>query len=305
LKRITATLLFFLSICNLLIAQTEAVTKEGRKVILYPDQTWAYKDAGTAFEIPQASDDEEIIKHTAYTLSWNPQNRQANWVAYQLTADRTRPIVGRTNKFLADSAVSTTTAADRDYVRSGYDRGHLVPAADMAWSAITMKESFYYSNISPQVPAFNRGIWKKLEEKVRAWAVDNQDIYVVTGPVFSDSVKTIGPNKVAVPAYFYKVIADNELPQIKGIAFIMPNAGSSLPLETYAVTIDSIERLTGINFFPQLSFEDEKLIESAINIADWFSVSKPANDFGGTSPKKRRRQGDAPAKQMPEPAAKE
>lgn len=158
MKRITFSLLILLSVCNLLTAQTEAVTKEGRKVILYPDQTWIYKDAGAAFEIPETSDDEEIIKHTAYTLSWNPQNRQASWAAYQLTADRTRPAVSRTDKFLIDTAVSAGTASDIDYARSGYDRGHLVPAADMAWSAVTMKESFYYSNISPQVPAFNRGL---------------------------------------------------------------------------------------------------------------------------------------------------
>lgn len=267
MKRCIFYVIFIFNVLNA-FAQLEAVTQEGRRVILYPNRTWAYKE-DAAFEIPEIRSGEKIIKHTAYSLSWNSASRQAEWIAYQLTADRTKGTVKRTNKFLVDSAVSNGTAQNIDYQHSGYDRGHLVPAADMAWSDKTMKESFYYSNISPQVPAFNRGIWKKLEEKVREWAVENRSLYIVTGPVLKSTSHTIGPNKIPVPKYFYKVIVDNELPEIKGIAFILPNEASSKPLQYYAVSIDSVENLTGINFFPQLFPLQEKLIEGGINLKAW------------------------------------
>jgi endonuclease G len=123
--------------------------------------------------------------------------------------------------------------------------------------------------MSPQLPAFNRGIWKKLEELVRTWAVENNSLYIVTGPVLTTGLKTIGPDKVSVPNYYYKVILDYEEPEIKGIGFIMPNAGSSLPLQNFAITIDSVERFTGIDFYPALPDIQEKTIEKTLCIECW------------------------------------
>lgn len=133
----------------------------------------------TYLEIPTVKTTDEIVKHLSYTLSYNEKHEQASWVAYELTEAKTHKVVNRTNDFRPDNAVRTSSATNVDYQGSGFDRGHLAPAADMSWSEKAMEESFYYNNMSPQVPGFNRGIWKKLEEQVRQWAIDNKDIYML------------------------------------------------------------------------------------------------------------------------------
>ena len=220
-------------------------------------------------ELPAITPTDVIIKHFAYTLSYNEKHEQANWVAYELTAEETQKAVSRTNDFRPDPAVRTGSATNADYQGSGYDRGHMASAADMSWNVQSMEESFFYSNMSPQVPGFNRGIWKKLEERVRQWAMENKDIYVVTGPVLTGNLSAIGPDKVSVPRYYYKVVLDYSLPELKGIGFIMPNASSSRPLESYAVPIDSVEKVTGINFFSALPDKQEQAIEKTVCIPCW------------------------------------
>ena len=220
-------------------------------------------------ELPAITNKDVIITHLGYTLSYNEKHEQANWVAYELTAEETQRGVTRTNDFRPDTAVKTGSATNADYQNSGYDRGHMAPAADMSWSLQSMEESFFYSNMSPQVPGFNRGIWKKLEERVRQWAIENKDIYVVTGPVLTADLPVIGPDKVSVPRYYYKVILDYTLPELKGIGFILPNASSTMPLESYAVPIDSVEKVTGINFFPTLPDKQEQALEKTVCIPCW------------------------------------
>ena len=218
----------------------------------------------------------EVVNHFGYSLLYSEKHESAVWVAYELTASETLRAYERTNKFLEDPFVSTGTADDFDYKGSGYDRGHLAPAADMGWSDIAMKESFYYSNMSPQLPGFNRGIWKKLEEQVRGWAQDYESIYVVTGPVLKNGLPVIGHNEVSVPEYYYKVILDYTLPDTKAIGFILPNESSNEPLNQFAVSIDSVEKFTGINFFPLLPDIQEKELESQLCLPCW-SWDRKAN----------------------------
>ena len=220
-------------------------------------------------EIPQTNPADSVIHHTGYSLLYNEAHEQAAWVAYQLTKEETVKRANRTDRFLPDPCVRTGTANNADYSRSGYDRGHLAPAADMSWSSAVMYESFYYSNMSPQVPAFNRGIWKRLEELVRTWAIGNDTVYVVTGPVLTTGLPAIGVNHVSVPEYYYKVILDYSAPGMKAIGFIMPNAGSEKPLQAYCFTIDSVESLTGIDFFPLLPDDQECMIERTLDPDDW------------------------------------
>lgn len=244
----------------------------GQQEIKTNDSTRLYKTRSATIinlEIPSTSSNDKIITHTGYSLLYNEAHEQANWVAYTLTKEETNKLYDRTDKYIQDPAVSTGSAKDADYSGSGYDRGHLVPAADMGWSSTSMAESFYYSNMSPQLPAFNRGIWKKLEELVRTWAVEYNSISIVTGPILTNALKSIGPDKVSVPKYFYKVILDYEEPDIKGIGFIIPNAGSSEPLQDFAVTIDSVEKVTGIDFYPALPDDQEKTIEKTLCISCW------------------------------------
>lgn len=224
--------------------------------------------------LPKHTLQDQIIHHVAYTLEYNEQYEQAEWVCYLLTKDRVFGTVNRTDNFRSDPLVETGSATLADYKGSGYDRGHLAPAADMKWSEQVMSESFFMSNMSPQKPGFNRGIWKNLESLIRTCAVENEEIYIVTGPVLKGALSTIGQNEVAVPEYYYKVILDYKEPELKGIGFIMPNESLKLPLQNYTVTIDSVENFTGIDFFPVLSDEIEEKIESTLEVDKWTFEAK-------------------------------
>lgn len=278
-------------ICSLLLfqpfvfGQQEATTIEGKNVILYEDGSWSYPETQplrlqpatvTGLEIQSTGAENTVISHTGFSLVYNETHEQASWVTYELTREKTVKGVERTDKFLPDPKVTTGTATNKDYEKSGYDRGHLAPAADMSWSETAMAESFYFSNMSPQLPGFNRGVWKRMEELVRAWAAENEKIYVVTGPVLTEGLNTIGKNEVSVPNHFYKVILDYSSPEIKGIGFIFPHASSSEALHHFAVSIDSVEALTGIDFFPSLPDVHEYLIEKTLCIPCWTWNTKTA-----------------------------
>ncbi len=219
-------------------------------------------------ELPLINNNDVIIFHEYYTLSYNEQHEQANWVAYKLTKKHILGNVNRTNNFRFDKNIPTGSSTLEDYKGSGYDRGHLVPAGDMKISKKAMSESFFMSNISPQRPGFNRGIWKKLETKIRNAALNEEELYVVTGPVLSDNLDYIG-NNVSVPDYFYKVILDYSEPTIKAIGFILPNIKNKKSISDYAMTIDKIEQITGINFFNNLPDDIENSIESEYDYNLW------------------------------------
>lgn len=287
LKRIIKAIIVIVAFQTLAFCQEEAKKSDGKKVLLYENGTWTnadsiplhkIKDSSLKnLEIPKTNSKDKIITHTGYSLLYNEIHEQADWVAYELTKEETVKLYERTNKFILDPKVNTITASDSDYKGSGYDRGHLAPASDMGWSSTAMKESFYYSNMSPQNPRFNRGIWKKLEEIVRTWAVENNNVYIVTGPVLKGELTSIGIDKVSVPKYYYKVILDYSQPSIKGIGFVLPNSGSKEPLKNYAVTIDNVEKFTGIDFFPLLQDKQENLIESTLCIECWSWNSTSTN----------------------------
>ena len=211
-----------------------------------------------------------VISHACFSLSYDERHEQASWVMYALRlADLLVDGCERTDDFRPDTMVATGTAADADYRHSGFDRGHLVPAADMKRSCEAMSESFLFSNISPQRPAFNRGAWRRLEDSVRRWAEESEALFVVTGPVLEDSLPGIGENGVSVPRYFYKVLLDLEEPVRKGIGFIMPNERVGGGLLEYAVSIDSVETLTGIDFFPALPASLQEEVESTADTLVW------------------------------------
>lgn len=214
---------------------------------------------------------EQVIRHEGYTVSYNSDYKIANWVAYELTAEEAKSKKAeRSNKFVPDPMVKGASATNEDYTRTGYDRGHLAPAGDMKWSAKSMRESFYLSNICPQKPALNRGIWKELEEQSRLWAMDNGSLLITTGPVMGDTMKRMGKNGVGIPDAFYKVICYTSGKKLKGIAFIFENRDyKDVSLKAMAIPIDSVETITGINFFPSISEKMQKEMESAIDLESW------------------------------------
>ena len=145
----------------------------------------------------------------------------------------------------------------------------MAPAAAMAWSVEIMSESFLLSNISPQDPDFNRGIWRDLEAMVRDWAVLHGEVFVITGPVLSEQLPSIGPNEVSVPESYYKVVVDLTPPEVEGIGFILPNGSANQSIDRYAVTIDSVETVTGFDFFPVVVDSLEEEIERTISEEHW------------------------------------
>lgn len=212
---------------------------------------------------------QQIIRHTGYTVSYNKDTKLPNWVSYELTRAETKGKEKRSNRFIADPLVKGAIATNADYTRSGYDKGHMAPAADMKWSPVAMNESFYFSNMCPQHPQLNRRGWKKLEDKIRDWAVADSAIIIICGPVIKKQPKTIGKNKVAVPQQFFKVILSPFVKPMRAIGFLFNNEQSVDPLSAYVVTVDSIERLTNMDFFSLLPDEIENKIEAEANYFQW------------------------------------
>ena len=209
------------------------------------------------------------IQHMAYSLVYNEANEQADWVAYELLPYEIENKFKRSNKFLVDTMVVSQSANNNDYLHSGYDRGHLAPAADMSWNKQAMKESFYYSNISPQLAGFNRGIWKDLESQVREWAKKYGSIYIVSGPVFENIKTRIGENEVAVPTHFYKAVVVYNDSIHQGIAFYFPHEKCKGDIFDYALSINELEKITRMNLYYDLPNRIERKIESHVELKFW------------------------------------
>lgn len=213
---------------------------------------------------------EQILKRTGYVASYNKTTLLPNWVAWHLTAERTEGSAKRSGvDFAEDTEVPEPRATDWDYYNSGYDRGHMCPAADNKWSKKAMEESFLFTNMCPQNGNLNRGDWNEMEMACRKWAKKYGDLYIVCGPIlYKGKHKTIGKNKVVVPEAFFKVVlrtGDN--PQ--AIGFIYKNTSGNRPKDSYVNTVDEVERITGIDFFPSLPDDVEKNVEATANIANW------------------------------------
>lgn len=233
--------------------------------------------------LPQINAEDEVVYHLAYALLYAEPYEQAKWVAHIILPDVVRGNEGRSNDFRQDDKIKTGSAVEADYFLRvyhtdstftydafGYDRGHLAPSADFRYSKRALSESFLYSNMSPQVAQLNRGRWAELEDVIRQYAIrNNTQIYVVTGPVLKPGLRKIerGINHVSIPEQYFKVALD--LTNQRAIGFIMPNKECEFPLFNYACSIDSVELLTGINFFPLLPDEAENNLERNIDVNKW------------------------------------
>ena len=185
-----------------------------------------------------------------------------NWVAWCLTAEHTAGKYKRPGKaFHEDEDVPKPRAVDWDYYNSGYDRGHMCPAADNKWSADAMYESFLFTNMCPQNHILNVGDWNEMENQCRRWAREYGEVYIVCGPIlFKQKHKTIGKNKVVVPESFFKVVLRMQ-PSPKAIGFIYRNTDGNRPKDAYVNSVDEVERITGMDFFPALPDDIENEIE--------------------------------------------
>lgn len=213
---------------------------------------------------------EQILKRTGYVASYNKATLLPNWVAWHLTAERTEGSAKRSGvDFAEDTEVPEPRATDWDYYNSGYDRGHMCPAADNKWSKKAMEESFLFTNMCPQNGNLNRGDWNEMEMACRKWAKKYGGLYIVCGPIlYKGKHRTIGNNKVVVPEAFFKVVLrTGDDPQ--AIGFIYKNTSGNRPKDSYVNTVDEVERITGINFFPSLPDDVEKKVEAECDLGLW------------------------------------
>ena len=217
----------------------------------------------------------QILSYKGFTVSYNNNTRLPNWVAYELTATEVAGDLPRKDKFRPDPAANGPQANKEDYRNSGWDRGHMAPAADMKWDAEAMGESCYFTNICPQNPQLNGGDWKELEDKCRKWAEKHGRLYIACGPIIlGNEHGTIGANEVIIPDKFYKVVLARINGEYRGAGFIFHNSPLrkskisgkppvNRPLESYLVPIDEVETITGIDFFPSLPADTQNRVESA------------------------------------------
>ena len=207
------------------------------------------------------------IQHSFYTLSYSSTHRQAEYSYYYLSPESILGGQARTDDFRIDPKVKANAVKSTDYQGSGYDRGHLCPAADMSLNLTAMSETFYMSNMSPMAASFNRGIWSRLEDWVREEALGNSGLHVVTGPILSTSCGSI-KGSITVPCAYYKIVFTGGS-QPKMLGFVLSNVGASGSLQAFAVSVDEIEKKTGLDFFPQLDNSLEQSLEGKVNLSGW------------------------------------
>ena len=243
----------------------------------------------TAKGLPKLDAGDEVIVHPGHMLVYSEKHEVPKWTAHIATPDLITGNLARIDSFLPDPQVKTGTAVTADYWYSGYDRGHMVPSADMRWNQEALQGTYYYSNVCPQVPELNRGTWAELEDWGRRYVnFSKRRVFVVTGPVLRDGLPTMQKpdrkNEVSIPELYWKVISDLDGEKPQAIAFVMRNAAQEYPPISYAVTVDSVEALTGLDFFPALDDALESRIEAMREPKDWYAQGDPF--FGETEPLK-------------------
>lgn len=235
--------------------------------------------AGTAtveqgVEIPAPLKDrpEQIVRHKGYTLSYNSDHNTPNWSAWALTASHTRGRLDRDQKFWADKAIPRANRVDfYEYKESVYDRGHMCPAGDMKWDEQAMHDCFYMSNMCPQDHTLNSSTWGNLENACRVWAREEGVVYIVCGPVYKGKKhEVIGINHaIDVPEGFFKAVMSLRKGREKAIAFYFDNVPTTCHFREGAMSVDDVEKLTGMDLFPQVDDAIEKKIEARYNMRDW------------------------------------
>ena len=210
-----------------------------------------------------------MVSHTYYTLCYNEKHEQAAWVYYVLNDSMIVGNAKRKSYFLKDSLVVPRTLSHSAYTNSGYDRGHLLPAADMKWNQLAMDETFLMSNVSPQNPYFNRnGLWRKLETKVREWVVNHNPFIIIVGGVLTDDLPKLGGKTVSVPKYYFKIILNEQ--DFSSVSFLLENKKDTGLLSSFVVSVDSIEQISGLDFFHFLPDSLENDMEKTADLSDWF-----------------------------------
>ncbi|MCB0794215.1 MAG: DNA/RNA non-specific endonuclease [Flavobacteriales bacterium] len=240
-----------------------------------------------AMGLPAMGQGEKRIDHPGHSLVYDPSHHVPRWTAHIVTPDIVTGNLARIDTFKADPKATGSIDLFKEYWYSGYDRGHMVPSADMRWSQQALEATYYYSNIAPQAADLNRGVWAELEDWVRrSVRYGNERVFVVTGPVLSEGMDRLStPDAqatVRIPRRYFKAIADLDGPEKKGIAFLLENGPNTEAPMSYAVTIDSIEALTGLDLFHSVPDDIEGAIEAQNDPKPWYHEGDPF--FGEVPP---------------------
>jgi endonuclease G len=218
------------------------------------------------FGLPACGPGAELANRSFFVLCHNSSLKVPVWVAYELRPEHLSRVASRPHRFRRDRDLATPGATDADYRNSGFNRGHMAPAADFAWSASAISATFLLSNAVPQRAKANSGVWARLEAAVRRIAADSDEIYIFSGPVFeSENPQRIGAGGVAVPEHTFKVILAIQRGTKFMCAAIVPNSDTSsgVPADL-TTTVDEVERRTGLDFFSALDDAEERELESSL-----------------------------------------
>lgn len=233
----------------------------------------SYPDAGSEvrMELPAHADTDCIIEYNGYTVSYDEAALIPAWVAYELTSEEVNGTIGRSGKnFRPDDKVKVIQADNYDYRGSGWSRGHMAPAGDFKWNDDAMWDTFFYTNCCPQDEKLNKGSWNVLENKVRTWAQQFGSIFVVTGPIVGQNQSgKIGTHQITVPDAFFKALLVYKDKAYHGIAFLMFNNPTTQRLPESYLSINELEKLSGLDFFPSLDNTIEENVEDEVDLKFW------------------------------------
>lgn len=241
-----------------------------------------------------SSSNERMLLQFEWITWYDDDLRVPIWVSYELTKAEAKRNRVRQDCFRVDPRLSSTDASNcEDYEEPLYDRGHVIPANDLKRRVTALDNSFLFSNMVPQLGNFNRigKVWEKLERKVHYWAIEADGIYVITGSIFdrdgdgrrdsnSDARRMAPTNRVAVPSHFFKIILKIRPSGVMDtITFILPhdnrkNTGTDNYLKSKIRSIDDVEKVTDIDFFPEMEGAKQDELESgrAVSLSSWFTV---------------------------------
>jgi len=250
---------FLLPLCLICSCAFSPANKEDRTV----------KDK-QLMELPKCSSKDVLLQYDGYVCKYNSTYMIPDWVAYELTASETNGDWERDGcTFRADASLKERQPDNSDYSGSGWTRGHMAPAGDFKWSSHAINDTFYYINCCPQDATLNAKDWNYLEQQVRKWAKEYGKVWVVSGPIVGDDVHGKIGDGVVVPDAFFKAVLVENNGFYRSIAFIMKNNSSRQYLDKCALTVNELEALTKIDFFPQLDDRYEESVEAQKHFTDW------------------------------------
>jgi endonuclease G len=238
-------------------------------LLLWTTAAWAQKADLDAMGWPCACD---VVHRLGYSVCYNNSYEQPSWVAYKLTKAELdhRVVTTSSSYWRKDLDVPGESVSSDDYTNTQYSRGHMAPKADMRWSKEAYKQSFFMSNVCPQKQDFNNQVWGDLEDWVRAEARNHSALYIVAGPLLRSGLPVISGTEIAVPDSFFKVILYKHGSYSRAIGFVIPTTAIEEDFRDYAVPVDEVEKVTGLDFFSKLSDPVEKKVEAKVDMDWWF-----------------------------------